>query len=58
MTEEEKELIETLSKCDFSHMQKYFLEKTEERKNMTKEEKQVRDASDFCPFTPNNPECI
>ncbi|XP_051735185.1 DNA topoisomerase I, mitochondrial isoform X3 [Ctenopharyngodon idella] len=41
MTEEEKELIETLSKCDFSHMQKYFLEKTEERKNMTKEEKQV-----------------
>ncbi|KAK9952862.1 hypothetical protein ABG768_016892 [Culter alburnus] len=41
MTKEEKKLIKTLSKCDFSHMHKYFLEKTEERKNMTKEEKQV-----------------
>ncbi|XP_077074719.1 DNA topoisomerase I, mitochondrial isoform X3 [Siphateles boraxobius] len=41
MTNEERKLIKTLSKCDFSHMHKYFVEKSEERKNMTKEEKQV-----------------
>ncbi|XP_043082320.1 DNA topoisomerase I, mitochondrial isoform X3 [Puntigrus tetrazona] len=41
MTKEEQKLITTLSKCDFSQMQKYFVEKSEERKNMTKEEKQV-----------------
>ncbi|XP_019897155.1 DNA topoisomerase I, mitochondrial isoform X2 [Esox lucius] len=41
MTEEEREQINKLSKCDFSHMAKYFLEKTEEKKAMTKEQKQV-----------------
>ncbi|KAK7123267.1 hypothetical protein R3I93_021624 [Phoxinus phoxinus] len=41
MTSEERKQIKTLSKCDFSHMHKHFLEKSEERKNMTKEEKQV-----------------
>ncbi|XP_067290609.1 DNA topoisomerase I, mitochondrial isoform X2 [Pseudorasbora parva] len=41
MTKEERKLIKTLSKCDFSHIHKYFVEKSEERKNMTKEEKQV-----------------
>ncbi|XP_016394832.1 DNA topoisomerase I, mitochondrial isoform X3 [Sinocyclocheilus rhinocerous] len=41
MTKEERKLIKTLSKCDFSQIHKYFVEKSEERKNMTKEEKQV-----------------
>ncbi|TRY96099.1 hypothetical protein DNTS_025486, partial [Danionella cerebrum] len=41
MTKEEKKKITSLSKCDFSQIHKYFLEKTEERKNRTKEEKQV-----------------
>ncbi|XP_039512300.1 DNA topoisomerase I, mitochondrial isoform X3 [Pimephales promelas] len=41
MTSEERERIETLSKCDFSHMHKYFMEKAEERRNKTKEEKLV-----------------
>ncbi|TSK16099.1 DNA topoisomerase I, mitochondrial [Bagarius yarrelli] len=41
MTNDEKKLIRKLSKCDFSMIHKYFLEKAEEKKNMTKEEKQV-----------------
>ncbi|XP_016114519.1 DNA topoisomerase I, mitochondrial [Sinocyclocheilus grahami] len=41
MTKEERKLIKMLSKCDFSQIHKYFVEKSEERKNMTKEEKQV-----------------
>lgn len=41
MTADERKLIKKLSKCDFSKIHKYFLEKTEEKKNMTKEEKQV-----------------
>ncbi|KAI2648729.1 DNA topoisomerase 1 [Labeo rohita] len=41
MTKDERKLIKTLSKCDFSQILKYFVEKSEERKNMTKEEKQV-----------------
>ncbi|RXN14883.1 DNA topoisomerase mitochondrial-like isoform X1 [Labeo rohita] len=41
MTKDERKLIKTLSKCDFSQIHKYFVEKSEERKNMTKEEKQV-----------------
>lgn len=39
MTPKEKEIITDLSKCNFKHMHAYFLEKSEERKNMTKEEK-------------------
>ncbi|KAG8222958.1 hypothetical protein J437_LFUL000253 [Ladona fulva] len=39
MTSKEKETITDLSKCNFKYMHAYFLEKSEERKNMTKEEK-------------------
>jgi DNA topoisomerase-1 len=39
MTEKEKERITDLSKCNFKHMHKYFLAKSEERKAMSKEEK-------------------
>ncbi|KAK6293192.1 hypothetical protein J4Q44_G00366930 [Coregonus suidteri] len=41
MTAEEREQIQKLSKCDFTHINKYFLEKSEEKKAMTKEQKQV-----------------
>lgn len=41
MTEDERKLIKKLSKCDFSKIHKYFVEKSEVKKNMTKEEKQV-----------------
>lgn len=41
MEESERRLIKKLSKCDFSSIHKYFVEKAEEKKNMTKEEKQV-----------------
>ncbi|VDK74358.1 unnamed protein product [Dibothriocephalus latus] len=40
MTEEERRVIRRLDKCDFRPMFEYFKEKTEERKNMPKEEKQ------------------
>lgn len=40
MTQSEKETITDLAKCDFTHMNAYFKEKSEERKNRTKEEKQ------------------
>ncbi|PNF22470.1 DNA topoisomerase 1 [Cryptotermes secundus] len=39
MTEKEKEKITDLSKCNFKHMHKYFVARTEERKAMSKEEK-------------------
>lgn len=42
MTKEERKVIKSLSKCDFTEMHKYFVEKSEERKNKSKEEKQVR----------------
>ncbi|XP_038828889.1 DNA topoisomerase 1-like isoform X2 [Salvelinus namaycush] len=41
MTVEEREQIKKLSKCDFTHINKYFLDKSEEKKAMTKEQKQV-----------------
>ncbi|XP_078047076.1 DNA topoisomerase 1 isoform X2 [Augochlora pura] len=40
MTESERSKIVDLSKCDFKQMHAYFLQKSEERKAMTKEEKQ------------------
>ncbi|CAK9799123.1 DNA topoisomerase 1 [Anthophora quadrimaculata] len=40
MTESERTKIVDLSKCNFKEMHAYFLQKTEERKAMTKEEKQ------------------
>nr|CAG4649989.1 EOG090X0296 [Sida crystallina] len=39
MTSQEKEIITDLKKCDFTHMHKHFKEKSEEKKNRTKEEK-------------------
>ncbi|XP_062848150.1 DNA topoisomerase I, mitochondrial [Trichomycterus rosablanca] len=41
MTVDEKKLIKKLSKCDFTNIHKYFEEKSLEKKNMTKGEKQV-----------------
>ncbi|XP_076243458.1 DNA topoisomerase 1 [Calliopsis andreniformis] len=40
MTESERAKIVDLSKCNFKEMHAYFLQKSEERKAMTKEEKQ------------------
>lgn len=42
MTPEEREIITDLKLCNFKQMHTYFVSKNEERKNMTKEEKQVR----------------
>lgn len=41
MTSKERELISDLKKCNFKEMAVYFKEKSEERKNMSKEEKLV-----------------
>lgn len=41
MTSKEKETITDLSKCNFKYMHAYFVQKSEERKNRTKEEKIV-----------------
>lgn len=41
MTPEEKGIITSLSKCDFTHMSQYFKAQSEARKQMTKDEKQV-----------------
>lgn len=40
MTNEEKNVITNLSKCDFTHMSQYFKAQSEARKQMSKEEKQ------------------
>lgn len=42
MTSEEQEIIKDLDKCDFSEIHKYFVDKSEARKALSKEEKQVR----------------
>ncbi|RWS01519.1 DNA topoisomerase 1-like protein, partial [Dinothrombium tinctorium] len=39
MTEEEREMITDLNKCDFRNMHQYFKEQSEKRKQMTKEQK-------------------
>ncbi|CAM9481055.1 unnamed protein product [Lampetra fluviatilis] len=41
MTSEERSIISDLSKCNFNEIDEYFKVKTEERKNMTKDEKQM-----------------
>ncbi|XP_022094493.1 DNA topoisomerase I, mitochondrial-like [Acanthaster planci] len=41
MTEEERKTVQSLSKCNFKEVHQYFLQKAEERRNMTKEEKQA-----------------
>ncbi|NXU79242.1 TOP1M topoisomerase, partial [Oreotrochilus melanogaster] len=40
MTSEEQEIIKELDKCDFREIHKYFVEKSEARKALPKEEKQ------------------
>lgn len=40
MTLAEREKITDLTKCNFKHIQEYFLQESEKRKAMTKEEKQ------------------
>ncbi|XP_068019305.1 DNA topoisomerase I, mitochondrial isoform X2 [Melanerpes formicivorus] len=40
MTSEEQEIIKQLDKCDFSEIHKYFVDKSEARKALSKEEKQ------------------
>lgn len=42
MTSEEKNQIKVFSKCDFSKIGEYYKIKAEERRNMSKEEKNVR----------------
>jgi len=41
MTSKEREIIMSLEKCNFSELAEYYKLKQEERKNMTKEQKQV-----------------
>lgn len=41
MTNKEREKITDLSKCNFKQMHAYFVQKSEERKAMSKEEKKV-----------------
>jgi DNA topoisomerase-1 len=41
MTSQERASITDLKKCDFKEMAAYFKQKSEERKAMTKEQKQV-----------------
>ena len=41
MTLEERAKITNFEKCDFSAIQKYYVKKAEERKQMSKEEKKV-----------------
>ena len=41
MSKHEREVITDLKKCNFKEMAEYFKLKSEERKNMSKEEKQV-----------------
>lgn len=44
MTEKERAVITDLSKCDFRKMHAYFVQKSEERKAMSKEEKKVSES--------------
>lgn len=48
MTSEEKSKISDLNKCNFTEMSEYFKAQSEARKQMTKEEKQVRVVSLMC----------
>ena len=41
MTHSEKKLITNLNKCNFKEMQQYFLEKSEQNRNRSKEEKKA-----------------
>ena len=42
MSDDDRKTIKKLSKCDFSELHKYFVNKSEEKKNMSKQEKQVK----------------
>ncbi|XP_031439743.1 DNA topoisomerase I, mitochondrial isoform X2 [Clupea harengus] len=41
MSDDDRKTIKKLSKCDFSELHKYFVNKSEEKKNMSKQEKQA-----------------
>ena len=41
MTAEEAARIKSFDKCDFTHIHQYFKEKSEAKKQLSKEEKQV-----------------
>jgi len=41
MTKQEREVITDMKKCNFNELAEHFKVKSEERKNMSKEEKQV-----------------
>jgi hypothetical protein len=41
MTEEERELIKHLDKCDFTEIHRHFMDKAAARKALPREEKQV-----------------
>jgi len=41
MTSKEREVITDIRKCNFNELAEYYKRKSEERKNMSKEEKQV-----------------
>jgi len=43
MNKQEREVITDMKKCNFKELAEHFKLKSEERKNMSKEEKQVRD---------------
>jgi len=45
MTSKEQNIIKDLDKCDFREIHKYFVDKSEARKALSKEEKQVRTVS-------------
>lgn len=47
MTNDEREIITDLKKCNFRSMYEYFVQKSEERKAMSKEEKKVSTLNDI-----------
>ena len=44
MTKHEREVITDIRKCNFNELNQYYKMKSEERKNMSKDEKQVQSA--------------
>lgn len=51
MTHDEREVITDLKKCNFRSMYEYFVQKSEERKAMSKEEKKVSFFSEFASYS-------
>ena len=51
MTKEERERITDLKQCEFGELYDYFKVKSEERKNMSKEDELVLIIPQFCKLT-------